>query len=46
MLGGGRGKNCPKKYNIYYFGYGVYLEFKFKLNFDEDGVSKIRNNQN
>jgi len=34
MLGG---KKLSKKYNIDYFGYAVNLEFKFKLNFDEDG---------
>jgi len=39
---GGRGaKNCPKKYNIDYFGYAADLEVKFKLNFDEERVSKI-----
>ena len=35
--GGGGEKNCPKKYNIDYFGYAVNLGFKFKLNFDEEG---------
>jgi len=30
-------KNWPKKYNIDNFGYAVFLEFKFKLNFDEKG---------
>jgi hypothetical protein len=35
------GKNWPKIYTIDYFGYAVYLEFKFKLNFDEEGGSKI-----
>ena len=34
MLGGGE-KNCPKKYNIDYFGYAANLVAKFKLNFDE-----------
>jgi len=34
-------KKCPKKYNSDYFGYAVNLEFKFKLNFDEKGGSKI-----
>ena len=34
-------KNCPKKYNIDYFGYTVNLEFKFKLNFDQERGSKI-----
>ena len=34
-------KNCPKKYNIDYFGYAVNLEFKFKLNFDQERGSKI-----
>ncbi len=34
-------KNQPKKYNIDYFRQAVYLEFKFKLNFDQEGVSKI-----
>ena len=29
-------KNCPKKYNIDYFGYAANLEVKFKLNFDEE----------
>ena len=38
---GGGAKNCPKKYNIDYFGYAVNLEFKFKLNFDQEGGSKI-----
>ncbi len=41
MLGGVRGKNCPKKYNIDYFGYAANLEVKFKLNFDEERGSKI-----
>jgi hypothetical protein len=41
MLGEGRGKNWPKNYNIDYFEYMVNLEFKFKLNFGEEGVSKI-----
>ncbi len=41
MLGGRRGKNCPKKYNIDYFGYAANLEVKFKLNFDEERRSKI-----
>jgi len=40
MLGGV--KNCPKKYNIDYFGYAVNLEFKFKLNFDQKRGSKIK----
>jgi hypothetical protein len=43
MLGGGT-KNCPKKYNIDYFGYAVNFEFKFKLNFDEERGSKIEKN--
>ena len=34
------GENWPKKYNIDYFGYAVNLEFKFKLNFDEEGGQK------
>ena len=34
-------KNSQKKYNIDYFGQAVNLEFKFKLNFDKEGVSKI-----
>jgi hypothetical protein len=38
MLGA---KNWPKKYNIDYFGYAVNLEFKFKLNFDEEGDQKF-----
>ena len=38
---GGRGKNCPKIYNIDYFGYAANLEVKFKLNFDEERGSKI-----
>jgi len=29
-------KKWPKKYNIDYFGNAVNLEFKFKLNFDEE----------
>ncbi len=37
---GGRGKKLSKK-KIDYFGYAVNLEFKFKLNFDEEGWSKI-----
>ena len=41
MLGGGGAKNCPKKYNIDYFGYAANLEVKFKLNFDEERGSKI-----
>ena len=41
MLGGGGAKNCPKKYNIDYFGYAVNLEFKFKLNFDPERGSII-----
>ncbi len=41
MLGGGGAKNWPKKYNIDYFGYAVNLEFKFKLNFDQERGSKI-----
>ena len=41
MLGEGGAKNQPKKYNIDYFGQAVNLEFKFKLNFDKEGVSKI-----
>jgi hypothetical protein len=32
---GGGEKNCPKKYNIDYFGYAANLVVKFKLNFDE-----------
>jgi hypothetical protein len=40
MLGERREKNCPKKYNDY-FGYAANLEVKFKLNFDEEGGSKI-----
>ncbi len=40
--GGGVGaKNCSKKYNIDYFGYAANLEVKFKLNIDEERVSKI-----
>ena len=35
MMGGRRGKNWPKKYNIDYFGYAVNLEFKFKLIYRE-----------
>jgi hypothetical protein len=35
------GKGGPKNYNIDYFEYVVNLEFKFKLNFGEEGVSKI-----
>ncbi len=38
--GEGGAKNCPKKYNIDYFGYAVNLEFKFKLNFDKEGGKK------
>jgi len=38
MLGG---ENCPKKYNIDYFGYAANLEVKFKLNFDKKRGSKI-----
>jgi hypothetical protein len=38
---GGGAKNCPKKYNIDYFGYAANLEVKFKLNFDEERGSKI-----
>jgi hypothetical protein len=34
--GGGGAKNCPKKYNIDYFGYAANFEVKFKLNFDEE----------
>jgi len=34
--GGRRGKKCPKKYKIDYFGYAANLEVKFKLNFDEE----------
>ena len=30
-----------KKYHIDYFGYAVNLEFKFKLNFDQERGSKI-----
>ena len=41
MLGGGGAKNCPKKYNIDYFGHAANLEVKFKLNFDEERGSKI-----
>ena len=41
MLGGGGENNCPKKYNIDYFGYAANLEVKFKLNFDEERGSKI-----
>ncbi len=41
MLGGGGAKNWPKKYNIDYFGYAVNLEFKFKLNFDQERGPKI-----
>ena len=33
-------KNCPKKYNIDYFGYAVNLEFKFKLNFDHQNLMR------
>ncbi len=39
--GGGGARNCPKKYNIDYFGYAANLEVKFKLNFDEERGSKI-----
>ena len=42
MLGGRRGKNCPKIYNIDHFGYAANLEVKFKLNFDEERGSKIK----
>jgi len=42
MLGGGGVKNWPKKYNIDYFGYAVNLEFKFKLNFDQNRGSKFK----
>ncbi len=42
---GGRAKNWPKKYNIDYFGYAVNLEFKFKLNFDEDGAKIEKKNK-
>jgi len=38
--GGGGAKNCPKKYNIDYFGHAANLEVKFKLNFDEERGSK------
>jgi hypothetical protein len=41
MLGGGGEKNCPKKYNIDYFGYAANMEVKFKLNIDEERGSKI-----
>jgi len=41
MLGGGEVQNCQKKFNIDYFGYAVNLEFKFKLNFDQEKGSKI-----
>jgi len=41
MLGGGGAKNCPKTYNINYFGHAANLEVKFKLNFDEERGSKI-----
>ena len=41
MLEGRRVKNCPKNYNIDYFGYAANLEVKFKLNFDEERGSKI-----
>ncbi len=41
MLGGGGAKNCPKKFNIDYFGYADDLEVKFKLNFDEEMWPKI-----
>jgi len=44
--GGGGAKNCPKKYNIDYFGYTANLEVKFKLNFDEERGSKIEKSQN
>ena len=40
MVGMECGKKLSKKYNIDYFGYAVNLEFKFKLNFDEEGGSK------
>jgi len=48
MLGGGGDgtKNCPKKYNIDYFGCAVNLEFKFKLNFDQERGSKIEKKTN
>ncbi len=39
-MGGGE-KNCPKKYNIDYFGYAANLEVKFKLNFDEERGSNV-----
>ncbi len=38
---GGGAKNWPKKYNIDYFEPAVNLEFKFKLNFDQESGSKI-----
>jgi len=37
MLGGRKGKKLSKNY----FGYAAILEVKFKLNFDEERVSKI-----
>ncbi len=39
-------KNFPKKYNIDYFGYAVNLEFKFKLNFDQERGSKKKKSKN
>ena len=41
MLGGGGVKSWLKKYIIHYFGYAVNLEFKLKLNFDEERTTKI-----
>ena len=38
--GGGGAKNCPKIYNMDYFGYAANLEVKFKLNFNEERGSK------
>jgi hypothetical protein len=46
MLGEEGQKNCPKKYNIDYFGYAANLEVKFKLNFDEERGSKIEKKSN
>jgi hypothetical protein len=41
MVGMECGKKLSKKYDIDYFGYAINLEFKFKLNFDQERGSKI-----
>jgi hypothetical protein len=46
MLEERRGKQLAKKHKNDYFGYAINLEFKIKLNFDEERGSKIEKKVN